>query len=446
MGFDHIMDKSLHICPRKAGKCRGQRTITETGRWIAKHMESGDENTGWSVAEQDWGVGGWPIHHWSRRDREQREDGWVLWAIHQITRQQWVGTQGRILECHPVSSSSWLTPSPELDAIVVPSPSQHHVIEKVQLYHPFHSRSYSAGCQTHIDKTAWIYVQFQESFTILLSIQTVYEFLLGHHFPPNKLLAECTKLPTMKSRVWSSSILRGFNWEPSPKYKSRRSEWLMPWFWRQRVAMSSVSLLGWSEPQYCSVWVLVLASGIPVYRYTIMLSFIHVVLDGINCMRPKYLLDCACSAWWCGAQYNAIYVTMRWSNICEYFSHERFSPHCKVCVTQSDVEPKAATAAAAALTTKITVTGKAGITFYWANAHHATLPTFGFSHTSKVLFYQEIWMADVWLELVQKQGKSARIDTDYILALLLKEPYDKFWLCKKIEIAFLRWYSPCFSC
>ena len=81
---------------------------------------------------------------------------------------------------------------------------------------------------------------------------------------------------------------------------------------------------------------------------------------------------------------------MRWSNIFEHFSHERLA-HCKVCVTQSDVEPKAATAAAAAaLTTKITVTGKAGITFYWANAHHTTLPTFGFSHTSKVLFSQEI--------------------------------------------------------
>ena len=187
-------------------------------------MESGDENTGWSVVEQDWGVGGWPIHHSSRRDREQREDGWVLWAIHQITRQQWGGTQGRILECHPVSSSSWLTPSPELDAIVVPSPSQHHVIEKVQLYHLSYSRCYSAGCQSHIDKTAWIYVQFQESFTILLSIRTVYEFLLGHHFPPNNLLAECTKLPTMKSLVWSSSILRGFNWA-QPKIRIE-AEWV----------------------------------------------------------------------------------------------------------------------------------------------------------------------------------------------------------------------------
>ena len=63
---------------------------------------------------------------------------------------------------------------------------------------------------------------------------------------------------------------------------------------------------------------------------------------------------------------------MRWSNIFEHFSHERLA-HCKVCVTQSDVEPKAATAAAAALTTKITVTGKAGITFYWADDARLTM-------------------------------------------------------------------------
>ena len=69
-----------------------------------------------------------------------------------------------------------------------------------------------------------------------------------------------------------------------------------------------------------------------------------------------------------------IYVTLHYSNICQYFSHAR-SAHCKLSVTQSDVEPKAATAAAAALTTKITVTGKAGITFYWANAHCATIDT-----------------------------------------------------------------------
>ena len=118
--------------------------------WISKQMKSRDDKTGRGKVGA-WGDLSTPARS-SRRDREQREDGCCELST-RSPPQQWGGSQGRILECHPAClfhDSHRITLA--LDAIVVPSPSQHHrAIENVggvQLYHPFHISIQHGACPT----------------------------------------------------------------------------------------------------------------------------------------------------------------------------------------------------------------------------------------------------------------------------------------------------------
>ena len=165
-----------------------------------------------------WGVGGWPIHS-SMRDREQRERGWVVVVSYPPDHRPTMGWDA--------GAHTWMPPCPfvfmtHTGVTVTRAWCNRRAItisaSRVQLYHPSHSRCYSAGCQSHIDKTVWIYVQFQESFAILLSIQTIYEFLMGHHLPLNQLLVHFTTMPRVTlDQQWIPCMIRSYSEGSSPK-------------------------------------------------------------------------------------------------------------------------------------------------------------------------------------------------------------------------------------
>ena len=130
-----------------------------------------------------------------------------------------------------------------------------------------------------------IYVQFQESATTMLSIQTVNGFLnkMGNTWASNLMCDH-----------WSSPILRGFNkaifWfqQSWPKIRAQCSRWLMPWFWRQRVA----------DVQLLTLWM----TWAPHYT-TKFLSPISLRLACVMCMSVPLQLErhfsaCVYSAGW----------------------------------------------------------------------------------------------------------------------------------------------------
>ena len=192
-------------------------------------MESEDENIGWSSLKLGCGVT-YPLEQEGQRRTER---GWVLWAIQQISRQQWgAGTQGRILECHPVSPPVLsMTHTVDKRRAITISASRHREWCSYVIHPTFVAIQQAAS--PYWQDGLNIYVQFQESATTMLSIQTVNGFLnkMGNTWASNLMCDH-----------WSRPILRGFNkaifWfqQSWPKIRAQCSRWLMPWFWRQRVA------------------------------------------------------------------------------------------------------------------------------------------------------------------------------------------------------------------
>ena len=181
-----------------------QKVENQNSAWIHRM-----KTRGWLCgAEQDWGVGGdLSTRAWGT---ENRERGWVVVVSYPPDHRPTMGWDA--------GAHTWMPPCPfgfmtHTGVTVTRAWCNRRAItisaSRVQLYHPSHSRCYSAGCQSHIDKTAWICVQFQESFAILPSIQKVYEFLMGHYLASP---VHCTNMPRVAlNQQWISCMIRSYS-------------------------------------------------------------------------------------------------------------------------------------------------------------------------------------------------------------------------------------------